>query len=128
NHDSLPAPKTLVQFRPGLPMRRWLCDQAHTWGLTENETARRLTALAACRLEVADYPLLDRLASRWTGTESTRPDFVWACDRVRVAFDSADRARQDLDQPPLNYPERRQFVERTVTQLLHVGTESERKK
>jgi hypothetical protein len=106
-----------IQYRPGPLLGRWVTDLAATWRLHENEVARRLAALAACRLDADCYPLLVKLAAA-LAPGGARPDFVLACDHVRTALDSANRARQDLAKRPLGEAETRAFIARTVEQAV----------
>jgi hypothetical protein len=102
-----------IQYRPGPLLGRWLADLAAAWQVHENEAARRLAALAACRLGVDLYQLLKQLAGA-LAVAGSRPDFVLACNHVRTAIDSANRARQDLGNQPLNEVEVLAFIKRTV--------------
>ena len=102
-----------VQYRPGRLLARWLAEQAAAWKVTENEAARLLAAFAFCRLDVGLYPLLKQLADA-LAPPGSRPDFVLACNHLRTALDSADRARQDLGNQPLNEVEVLAFIKRTV--------------
>jgi hypothetical protein len=102
-----------IQYRPGPLLGRWLAEQAVAWTVHENEAARRLAALAACRLDVGLYKLLQELAVALAPVGS-RPDFILACNHLRTAIDSANRARQDLGNQPLNAVEVLAFIKRTV--------------
>ena len=102
-----------IQYRPGPLLGRWLADLAAAWQVKENEAARLLAALAACRLDVGLYKLLQELAVALAPVGS-RPDFILACNHLRTAIDSANRARQDLGNQPLNEVEVRAFIKRTV--------------
>ena len=102
-----------VQYRSGRQLARWLPEQAAAWKVTENEAARLLAAFAFCRLDVGLYPLLKQLAGA-LAPPGSRPDFVLACNHLRTALDSADRARQDLGNQPLNEDEVLDFIKRTV--------------
>jgi hypothetical protein len=112
-----------IQYRPGPLLGRWLAEQAAAWTVHENEAARRLAALAACRLDLGLYKLLKQLADALAPVGS-RPDFVLACNHLRTALDSADRARQDLGNQPLNEVEVLAFIKRTVRDA--VGRKSSR--
>lgn len=101
------------QFRPCPLLGRWLADLAGAWQVNENEAARRLAALAACRLDVGLYKLLKELADALAPAGS-RADFVLACNHLRTAIDSANRARQDLGNQPLAEAEVLAFITRTV--------------
>ena len=102
-----------VQFRPGPLLGRWLADLAAAWQVHENEAARRLAALAACHLDVGLHKLLKELADALT-SGGKGPDFVLACNHLRTAIDSANRARHDLRKEALNEVEVRAFIKRTV--------------
>ena len=102
-----------IQYRPGPLLGRWLADLAAAWQVHENEAARRLAALAACRLGVDLYQLLKQLAGA-LAVAGSRPDFVLACNHVRTAVDSANRARQALEKQPLDEVEVLAFIKRTV--------------
>ena len=102
-----------VQFRPGPLLGRWLADLAAAWQVHENEAARRLAALAACHLGLDLYQLLKQLAGA-LAPPGSKPDFVLACNHLRTAIDSANRARQDLGKKPLNEVEVQAFIKRTV--------------
>ena len=102
-----------IQYRPGPLLGRWLAEQAAAWQVHENEAARRLAALAACHLDVGLHKLLKELADALVAGGS-RPDFVLACNHLRTAIDSANRARQDLGKEPLNEVEVLAFIKRTV--------------
>ena len=102
-----------IQYRPGPLLGRWLAEQAAEWKVNENEAARRLAALAACRLDAGLYKLLKELADALT-SGGKGPDFVLACNHLRTALDSADRARQDLGNQPLNEVEVLAFIKGTV--------------
>jgi hypothetical protein len=106
-----------IQFRPGMPLERWIHDWAMRWELNENEAAKRLTALACCRLDAqAYYALLVELADALARPGSSRHDFPAACEHVRNAIEGADRARQDFKRPPMNEQERHEFIERIVSE------------
>ena len=102
-----------IQYRPGPLLGRWLADLAAAWQVKENEAARLLAALAACRLDVGLYKLLKELADALT-SGGKGPDFVLACNHLRTAIDSANRARQDLRKAPLNEVKVLAFIKRTV--------------
>ena len=102
-----------IQYRPGPLLGRWLAEQAAAWTVHENEAARRLAALAACHLGLDLYQLLKQLADALAPVGS-RPDFVLACNHLRTAIDSANRARQDLGKEPLNEVEVLAFIKGTV--------------
>jgi hypothetical protein len=106
-----------VQFRPGMPLARWIHDLARGWDLNENEAAKRLTALACCRLDAqTQYQLIVDLADALGRPGSDRQDFPAACEHVRNAIEGADRARQDFKKPPMNEQERHEFIERIVNE------------
>src|SRR5947209_7411386 len=75
-----------IQFRPGPLLGRRIAEFAAAWGLTQNEAAKRLAAITVYRIDLAWYPLLQRLA------EAVRPpvggvaDFPAACDRIRAVL------------------------------------------
>ena len=102
-----------VQYRSGPRRPRGRAAQAAAWKVTENEAARLLAAFAFCRLDVGLYPLLKQLAGA-LAPPGSRPDFVLACNHLRTAIDSANRARQDLGKKPLNEVEVQAFIKRTV--------------
>ena len=102
-----------IQYRPGPLLGRWLADLAAAWQVKENEAARLLAALAACRLNVGLYKLLKELADALT-SGGKGPDFVLACNHLRTAIDSANRARHDLRKAPLNEVKVLAFIKRTV--------------
>jgi hypothetical protein len=102
-----------IQYRPGPLLGRWLADLAAAWKVKDNEAARLLAALAACRLNVGLYKLLKELADALT-SGGKGPDFVLACNHLRTAIDSANRARQDLRKAPLNEVKVLAFIKRTV--------------
>jgi hypothetical protein len=111
-HPKQPPP---VQFRPGPLLGRWLSDLASAWTINENDVARRLAALTVSELKLDQYDLLVQLAGAIAPAGSrTGADFVLACDHVRTAIDSANRARRDLNQEPLDHAEVRSFVKRLV--------------
>ena len=43
-----------IQYRPG-PLVGWLAERSASWRVSENEAARRLAALSACRFGVGEY-------------------------------------------------------------------------
>jgi hypothetical protein len=102
-----------VQYRPGRLLARWLAEQAAAWKVTENEAARLLAAFAFCRLDVGLYPLLKQLAGA-LAPPGSRPDFVLACNHLRTAIDSANRARQDLGSQAFDAIEVLAFIKRAV--------------
>jgi len=102
-----------VQFRPGPILGRWLAELAPIWKVNENEVARRLAALAACRLDIGHVKLLQQLSIALTAVGSS-PDFVRACYHVRTALDSANRVRLDLGNQPFNEPETLAYIQRIV--------------
>jgi hypothetical protein len=65
------------------------------------------------RLDVGLFPLLKQLADALAPPWS-RTDFVWACNHLRTTIDSANRARQDLGNPPFTEGEVLAFIKRTV--------------
>ena len=115
-----------IQYRPGPLLGRWLADLAAAWQVHENEAARRLAALAACRLGVDLYQLLKQLAGA-LAVAGSRPDFVLACNHVRTAIDSANRARQDLGNQPLNEDKVLDFIKRTVRDAVSRQVSSQAK-
>ena len=115
-----------VQFRPGPLLGRWLADLAAAWQVHENEAARRLAALAACRLDLGLYKLLKQLADALAPVGS-RPDFVLACGHLRTAIDSANRARQALEKQPLDEVEVLAFIKRTVRDAVSRQVSSQAK-
>lgn len=108
----------LTQFRPGQAMGRWIAEYADVWQLTENETAKRLTAMAATRFDAGQYPLLLSLTDAMGASEGHRPDFVRACEQVKTAVDAANRTRQELGKKAMGHEERTDFVKRTVEELV----------
>jgi hypothetical protein len=110
-----------IQFRPSEPLERWITTYAGLWNVTDNEAARRLATLGATHLTVDQYPLLATLA----GTAS-RPDFVRACEQVKIAVDAADRTREELGEKPLAHEERIRFIERTIEEAVK-STKSQRR-
>jgi len=115
-----------IQYRPGPLLGRWLADLAAAWQVKENEAARLLAALAACRLDVGLYKLLKELADALT-SGGKGPDFVLACNHLRTAIDSANRARQDLGNQPLNEVEVLAFIKRTVRDAVSRQVSSQAK-
>lgn len=107
--------RLLIQFRSGL-LERSIAEFAGLWNLTPNETAKRLTALAATRLDVDQYEMLDSLSQALAGP-SSRLDFVKACHQVRIALDAANRARQEMGMEPLEGEEQAKFIGKTVEEM-----------
>jgi len=106
-------PRALIQFRSILLERR-IAEYASLWDLTPNETAKRLTALAAAGLKADHYGMLASLADALGGPSS----FVKACHEVRIALDAANRAREGMGMGPLEGDERASFVEKTVNEMV----------
>lgn len=104
-----------IQYRSGL-LERWIGEYARSWGLSTNESAKRLTALAATGLVADQYGLLATLSQAIAG-HSSRLDFVKACHEVRIALDAANLARQDMGVKPLEGEERAKFIEKTVEEM-----------
>lgn len=111
-------PRVKVQFRPGHQLRQWIWEFTSNVDIMPNDAVRRLVAMTLCKLSIDHYLLLDRLATAMPGSFGGRPDFDAACDRVRTALDSANRARRDLKRPALNEEEVRQFIQRTVAEIV----------
>jgi len=105
----------LIQFRSNLLERR-IAEYADMWRLTPNETAKRLTALAATHLDADDYDLLASLSQAITG-RSSRLDCVRACEQVKIAVDAANRARQEMGMGSLGGEERAKFIQRTIDEM-----------
>jgi hypothetical protein len=106
-----------IQYRPGPLLGRWVADLASGWRIRENEVARRLAALAACRLDLGVYGPLVQLAEA-LATSWGEPDFVQACDHLRTALDSANRARVDLGKQPFGQAETLTFITRTIEEAV----------
>jgi hypothetical protein len=104
-----------VQYRPGPALGRWLADLSAQWRLPKNEVARRLAALAACRLEITNYTLVNQLAGALAAMGTTA-DFVQGCDYIRTAIESSNRTRKDLGKPPLAETDVLTFVRRIVNE------------
>jgi hypothetical protein len=109
-----------VQFRPGPLLGGWLADRATAWQVNENEAAKRLTCLAACRLDADFHKLLAQLAVAMTAGGS-QPDFVLACSQIRTEIESVNRTREGLGSQPLNEAE-------TLTLITRSVREAERRK
>jgi hypothetical protein len=106
-----------IQYRSGL-LERWIGEYARTWGLSTNESAKRLTALAAARPDVDHYGILANFSKAMAGP-SSRPDFVKTCHEVRIALDAANQARHDMGLEPLQGEEREQFIQRTIEEMTN---------
>jgi len=110
-------PRPLIQFRSTLLERR-IGEYASLWGLTPNETAKRLTALAATHLDADNYDLVASLSQALSG-QSSRLNFVGACEQVRVAVDGANVVREQMGMKPLEGKERANFIESTVQRMAN---------
>src|SRR5262245_49791971 len=97
----------LIQFRNNLLEPR-IAKYAETWKVTANEAAKRLTALAANRLDVDQYPKLLSLSELLSSPSSSKLNFVKACHEVRIAIDAANQARKDMGLEPLEGQDREQ--------------------
>jgi hypothetical protein len=106
-----------IQYRPGPLLGRWLADLASGWWVSENEAARRLAALAACRLDLGLHQQLLQLAGA-LATPVGEPDFAQACGHLRTALDSANRARQDLGKQPFSQAETLTFITRAIEEAV----------
>lgn len=86
-----------VQFRPSPVLARILAEYASIWHVSENEVAKRLVALAACRLSLEHYLLLALLSEALTPPLGLRPDFATAREQAYVALLTADQIRAGLE-------------------------------
>lgn len=105
-------PRALIQFRSTLLERR-IAEYASLWDLTPNETAKRMTALAAAGLNAGQYGMLASFSQALGGPSS----FVKACHEVRIALDAANRAREEMGLEPLEDDERTKFIESTIEEM-----------
>jgi hypothetical protein len=110
--------RVLFQFRSSLLERR-IVEYAGLWNLTPNEAAKRLTSLAANRLDIDQYPRLLSLSETFCSPRSSKVNFAKACHEVRNALDAANQARKDMGLEPLNGEEREQFIQRTIEEMTN---------
>jgi hypothetical protein len=102
-----------IQYRAGPLLGRWIAEYTAAWHTNDNEAARRLAALAACRLDISCYKLLVQLAEALAPLGG-KPDFIQACDHIRTAIDSGNRARMALEKQVLCEAETVVFIQQTV--------------
>jgi hypothetical protein len=104
-----------IQYRSGL-LEQWIGEYARNWGLSTNESAKRLAALAATGLGPDQYGMLATLSQAIAGP-SSRLDFVKACHQVKIALDAANLARQQIGVKPMDGEERARFIEKTIQEM-----------
>jgi hypothetical protein len=115
---SKPAAKNKVlQFRTGERLGAKIDALANTWKVTPHEAARRLTILALYRLNLDDYPAIERLEQVTDGTQN----FLRACDGIMVALDACDFQRRQRLEPPMNEAERVEFLESWTREYVAGG-------
>jgi hypothetical protein len=73
-------PNEAIQFRPGGKLGELIDEFAGIWSTSRGEAAKRLTALAAHKLDLEFAPSVQELAGYFYGGE----DFVDACHMVYV--------------------------------------------
>jgi len=108
------APNDTVIYRPGEAFGKVLSGICGEWQLSRNEAGKRLAVLAAFHFTRGDYAAIAKLADATGGSQ----DFVQACQQLRVAVDSANRARKDLKTSALDAKEQATFIERTVQSIV----------
>jgi hypothetical protein len=79
-------PNEAIQFRPGAKLGELIDEFAGIWRTSRGETAKRLTALAAHKLDLEFAPSVQDLAGYLYGGE----DFVDACHMVYVWLQDAE--------------------------------------
>ena len=107
-----------IQFRPGPILATLIAEFASGWKVSENEAAKRLAALAACRLDVGCHRLLVQLAGTFRPPLGDRLDFVQACHHVHTTVATANRTREGLGNPPMTEDETLALVRRTVEEAV----------
>jgi hypothetical protein len=103
-----------IQFRPGEGFGRLLDNYGLSWGVSKNEAAKRLALLAANGFDGRYYNQFDRLAGFMGGPTG----FVRACEQVRVALDTKNRALQESGQEAMAENDRAHFIRNTVNLLV----------
>ena len=114
--DKQQAKNAPIQFRPGGSLARLLGEHALRWRISENEAARRLTALAACQLDASYHDMVVEMERQLGGLHA----FEDACANSITALESANRTRVGLGTTALDDSGRRKFVVETVRQFLRV--------
>lgn len=102
-----------IQFRPGPALGRMVSGFAETWQVNRHHVGKRLIALAVYGLDVSNYESVAQLAQAMGGLH----DFVRAAEHIRVAIDSANRARRLLKSPELSEQEKQSFVQQTAREF-----------
>ena len=108
-----------IQFRPSDPLKRWIAEYARSWQVTDNEAAKRLTALAASQLDIDQYPLMESLSEALCGPAASRTNFARACEQIKIAVDAANRAREEMGEEPLEHEERTRFIQKTIEEVTN---------
>jgi len=80
-----------IQYRPGETFGKRLAIQADKWGISRQETARRLAIMAACELSLELYSPLADAAKSLGGLRG----FETACERANGALHGASMVHAD---------------------------------
>jgi hypothetical protein len=103
-----------IQFRPGKVLGGLIEAKSIEWGLSRNETARRLTALAANGLDFRDHQAAAEMA------EAMYPgaDVADAANRISIELLAVEATRHSLGQPSLDEGQRRKEIAEIVQRCV----------
>ena len=103
-----------IQFRPGGSLGKLIVDRALEWGVSQNETAKRLALLALYELDVRHYSAINEISDCLGGIHG----FEQACQHVLFAVEGANRMRRNSKQDPLDESGRVQFIEQSINEFV----------
>lgn len=105
-----PSGDVPVQYRPGHLLGDLLDKLSSDWGVSRNETAKRLSALAAHDLDARHHDLICEYAEKMYGQN----DFIEACQRVHIELQSADTERVSRGHAAMTEDQRQEHIEQVV--------------
>jgi len=74
--------------------------------------------LAATQLDVGQYQAVVFLSEALADRSSKRPDFVRACEKVKIAVDAGNRVRREMGKNALAHEEKDRFIQKTIEETV----------